>query len=212
MSWHRGVGWSAGLAALLVIVLGRLPSGGHGTEADARGDGTPGVAGPAKAGHVASPAPPREASSGLSGPALPVFGAQPRVATHQVAFDRADKRADELDSAYERRMRLSDTFERFRRESGIPDHRAQELLRILYDLQENFRIYRQQAEVARALPRWELDRFLYETSQWRWDMQEEANRRLRALLTPAEHRAWRDIVVQANIWFALRYFPMLKAL
>lgn len=86
------------------------------------------------------------------------------MSAQRVDFDRRPWDPDrELDSVYERRASVIEAFDRFCEEAGISDDRAQQILMILYDYQENKRLinediladspYRSNLELERRMSR-----------------------------------------------------------
>lgn len=114
-----------------------------------------------------------------------------------------DPRTDEA------RAWFREAFERFRRETDMPDERAQAVLGVLYDYQENRRLDDELSwQSFRTRPPWEHDAWLDDTMPWRRDISMEAQTRLRALLSSSEYDAWVE-TMGSRAWVTLRFHAPL---
>lgn len=162
----------------------------------------------------------QQASAGAGGPAaLPVPAAsaaarptpeiRPGIEVRRLAFEHSPRRAGELDSAYQRRARVEDAFERFREETGIPDEKAQALLLLLYDYQQNMGEFHRAWDEASRQGYYIYQTFLYQAEGWRQSIHAEVSEGLRGLLTRDERRAWVHTVEPSNVWLTLRFEPLI---
>lgn len=109
----------------------------------------------------------------------------------------------------EARAWFRDSFERFRRETGMSDERAQAILAVLYDYQENRRLDDELSRQSfRTRPPWEHEAWFDDTLPWGRDISMEAQTRLRALLSSSEHDAWVEIM-GSRAWVTLRFHAPL---
>lgn len=112
----------------------------------------------------------------------------------------------ELRERYEWRAKVFEAFDRFVAETGISDEKAQKLLLIMYDYQENNILLHQQIEplILRGLVRkQELETWLDDSEVLRTQIRDETRARARSVLTPEEYRAWDRMMIRSNGWLIL---------
>lgn len=134
-----------------------------------------------------------QAAPGRAPVAVTDPASRPELPVTRVDFDRRPwNPREELDTHYRRRAKVFEGFDRFLEDTGMSDERAQELLMILYDYQEN--LIAIEREIDRDLRRgdkWELEWRLHATTPLRIEAGMEAYDRVRAMLSPDERRAWK---------------------
>lgn len=199
MSMKRAVN----VAALVAMVVGiAFYLGRQGSE-DGGGGGR---SNPASDHAAASPRP----DVVVSEPVHPVLAARPNIEAARPDFDRSPRHPHELESVYERRMRVAEAFDRFRAETGISDQKAQALLQLMHDYQENFKVFHREWEQAYRAGDRAHESFLYQAEGWRDAILTEKSERLLALLTGDEWRVWVHTVEQANPWVTMRFQPLIR--
>ena len=125
----------------------------------------------------------------------------PRVAIDRRPWDPER----ETRGAHERRTRIADAFDRFRDETNMSDERAQELLRLLYDYQETFRILNAEFEGHKPFRGdWDFEYWVRKLGADWYLVRYEADEQLRAMLSDDEMRAWRRTMQKAHVWHVLR--------
>lgn len=163
---------------------------------------------------IAPPAPEDPASIPAAGTArLPASAAtsKPSLADERLDFDRRPWNPnEELDTVYERRAIVFKAFDRFVEETGISDRKAQQLMMILYDYQENMRLIHESImEGSEHLNKWQFEMRLRAASVVRYTTGLEIRDRVEEVLSPEEMRAWRRMVLASDIWLKIAGQPMI---
>lgn len=157
----------------------------------------------------AAPAPTRGGTSQGSGPAA----STPHLRLDgPVEIDRQPRRPDEIPRRYEWRKGVIDAFDELRRRTGISDEKAQAVLLVLYDYQENKSIMRGMFDEASRQGEVAWTNLDADTIELRADILQEARDRLDALLTEEELRVWWRKMEPANVWFHLSFDRYIRPL
>lgn len=117
------------------------------------------------------------------------------------------------DPGFERaRQWVKVAFDTFCAQAEVSDQRAQAVLRVLYDYQENERLYHE--ALARAMLHarpTEKDARIEEIRQWTHDNWRDAYERIQDMLTPDQMGIWHE-AMGSRIWIELSFYPVVAAI